>query len=83
MKQYKGSHGYMQIKLYKNGVSKLYKIANLIALTYLGKCPIGMEVCHNNGIYTDDRLVNLRYDTRSGNAQDRWKHGTMLRRVPK
>jgi HNH endonuclease/NUMOD4 motif len=78
MKQYKGKHGYMVIKLRKDDKSKLYKIATLVALTYLGERPEGMEVCHNNGISTDDRLVNLRYDTPRGNAMDRWKHGTMI-----
>jgi hypothetical protein len=38
-----------------------------------------MQVAHNNGIKTDNRLHNLRYDTAKGNAADRIKHGTQVR----
>lgn len=36
----------------------------------------GHECCHNNGIQTDNRLENLRWDTRSANRQDAIRHGT-------
>jgi DNA-binding XRE family transcriptional regulator len=35
-----------------------------------------MEACHNNGVKTDNRLTNLRWDTPSSNQLDRQKHGT-------
>lgn len=43
---------------------------------FVGPCPEGMEVCHNNGDCTDNRLENLRYDTKSANMLDRVRHGT-------
>jgi hypothetical protein len=43
---------------------------------HVGPRPDGMQVCHNNGLRTDNRLSNLRYDTASGNMRDRILHGT-------
>jgi hypothetical protein len=35
-----------------------------------------MEACHNNGEKQDNRLSNLRWDTKSANSLDSIKHGT-------
>jgi uncharacterized protein YjcR len=35
-----------------------------------------MEACHDNGVRTDARLVNLRWDTRKNNHADKKRHGT-------
>jgi len=35
-----------------------------------------MECCHNNGIKTDCKLENLRWDTRKNNHKDQKIHGT-------
>lgn len=43
---------------------------------FIGPRPKGMEACHANGDPTDNRLVNLRWDTRSANAADSVRHGT-------
>lgn len=57
--------------------SKTHFLAHqLIALAFLGPCPEGMEVCHNNGKRSDNRIENLRYDTRPGNHADCKRHGT-------
>ena len=45
-----------------------------VALAFLGETPDGMEVCHNNGIKSDNRLENLRFDTRSKNMLDVIRH---------
>jgi hypothetical protein len=45
-------------------------VHTLVMLAFVGPCPEGMEVCHNNGIASDNRLANLRYDTRSENVKD-------------
>ena len=49
-------------------------IHRLVMLAFVGPCPEGMEVCHNNGIPDDNRLENLRYGTRSENIYDAVKH---------
>jgi hypothetical protein len=55
---------------------KMIKICRLVLIAFVGFCPHGHEICHNNGIRTDDHLCNLRYDTPSNNQMDRRKHGT-------
>lgn len=48
----------------------------MVALAFLGPRPEGLDVCHNNGNPTDNRVENLRYDTKSSNMYDKQKHGT-------
>ena len=51
-------------------------VHKLLAATFLGPRPPGADVCHINGIKTDNRLANLRYGTRAENIQDSVAHGT-------
>ena len=69
-------YGYLQVKLCKDGKMYNRKVHRLVLETFVGSCPGGMQTCHNNGIRTDNRLENLRWDTRSNNAYDAVKHGT-------
>lgn len=48
----------------------------LLLTAFVGPCPPGMEACHNDGFRSNNRLYNLRWDTRKANAADRRKHGT-------
>jgi hypothetical protein len=52
----------------------LFQVQWLVAAAFIGPRPDGMEVCHNDDIPYNNRLDNLRYDTRLGNAADRVKH---------
>src|SRR3546814_9920541 len=54
-------------------------VHDLVTEAFIGPKPRGLEVCHNNGTRNDNRLVNLRYDTRSANAMDRHLHGPLPR----
>jgi len=56
-------------------------VHKLVLSTFVGACPPGLEACHNNGRHTDNRLRNLRWDTRGSNMRDRYKHGNGLRGV--
>lgn len=49
-------------------------VHQLVARAFLGPCPNGHEVCHNNGDPTDNRAENLRYGTRHENIMDAVKH---------
>lgn len=69
-------HGYVHVVLYRSDRGKRYAVHGLVAAAFLGPCPDGMEVCHGNGNSTDNRLENLRYDTRSANMLDKRQHGT-------
>lgn len=50
----------------------------LVLVAFRGPRPAGMEGCHNNGDPADNRLENLRWDTRVANRQDAIRHGTSL-----
>lgn len=45
-------------------------IHRLVLEAFVGPCPDGMEGCHKNCNTADNRLSNLRWDTKSGNAAD-------------
>lgn len=63
-------------------VRKRY-VHHLVLEAFVGPRPVGMECCHGNGIPTDNRLANLRWDTRKANRDDAVRHGTALRMGPR
>jgi hypothetical protein len=69
-------HGYIKITVRKNNIKKDKFIHCLIAESFLGTKPIGMEVCHFDGNRKNNNINNLRYGTRSDNVKDAIKHGT-------
>lgn len=75
-KSHQDSSGYLQIKLCKNGKTTTKRIHTLVANAFLGTRPTGHDICHEDGDKQNNRLVNLRYDTREGNIQDSILHGT-------
>lgn len=75
---WKGGYTKSRVGLCITSTSKQTKfsVGYLVLLTFVGERPAGMQVCHNNGDATDNRLENLRWDTPSNNQLDRRKHGT-------
>ena len=72
-------NGYLMVSL--TAPSRQLKHAyvhDLVLVAFKGPKPKSREACHNNGDKTDNKISNLRYDTRSANAQDRNKHGTII-----
>jgi hypothetical protein len=69
-------NGYLTVNLTIAGKRKQYSVHRLIAETFLGQCPNAMECCHNNGVTTDNKIENLRWDTPKNNHADKIKHGT-------
>ena len=67
---------YMGTSLCKNGKMKTREIHRLVLEAFVGPCPEGMEGCHEDGNRFNNRLDNLRWDTRSNNHKDKHKHGT-------
>lgn len=53
-----------------------HQVSVLVLKAFAGPRPPGMEGCHNNGDPLDNRLINLRWDTRSENHRDAVRHGT-------
>ena len=70
--------GYFYANLNKNSKVHQKRVHRLVLETFVGPCPENMECCHNNGTKTDNRLENLRWDTRSNNIKDAVKHGTLV-----
>jgi hypothetical protein len=70
------SHGYRYFVLSMNGAISRIKASRLVLMEFVGIPADGLEACHNNGNRSDDRLTNLRWDSRKANHEDKRKHGT-------
>jgi hypothetical protein len=64
--KYRG--GYLKVAL--SAAASNEKVHRLVLEAFVGPCPPGMECCHYNDIPDDNRLSNLRWDTRSANRYD-------------
>lgn len=69
--------GYMVVGLTKDGKRTRQYVHCLIALTFLGPKPDGMEVNHKDGVKVNNAIENLEYTTRSGNVQHAYDTGLM------
>ena len=69
--------GHKSVRLCKAGAHHWKGVHCLVLEAFVGPCPDGMEGAHNSGDATDNRLANLRWDTRKGNHADKRLHGTM------
>ncbi len=66
----------LRVNLYRGGkMVKLY-VHHVIIRAFLGNRPDGKECCHNDGNPANNRLDNLRWDTRESNMADKVLHGT-------
>jgi NUMOD4 motif-containing protein/HNH endonuclease len=68
--------GHRTVRLSQDGVNKSYGVHQLVMLAFVGPCPSGLECCHENGKASDNRLVNLRYDTHEANMLDMVRHNS-------
>ena len=76
LKGFKDTHEYLQVKLSRNGVYKVFFIHRLVLLAFVGK-PIEdrVECKHKNLVRGDNRLENLEWVTRSENMHHADKKG--------
>lgn len=72
--------GHLRVTLSVDAVKQVRFVHRLVLEGFVGACPLGMQCCHNNGNPTDNRLINLRWDTSSANHLDRLVHGDNDRR---
>lgn len=63
-------NGYRQVALCSPAGRVNHRMSRLVLSAFAGPCPDGMEACHANGVRTDDRVENLRWDTRQANHAD-------------
>lgn len=71
------SDGYYNVKLYKDGVTKSFRVHRLVWETFNGDIPEGMQVNHINEIKTDNKIENLNLLTPRENHT--W--GTCVKRI--
>lgn len=50
-------------------------IHRMVLEAFVGPCPDGYEACHDNDVGSDNRLANIRWDTKSENRKDVWRIG--------
>jgi hypothetical protein len=63
LKPMKSRGGYLHVSLMKDGKKFTRLVHHLVLETFVGPRPRGMQSCHNNGVRTDSRPENLRWDT--------------------
>ena len=68
--------GYQVVNLCIHGKCQVRTVHSLVAETFIGPRPEGMEVCHNDGRKTNNHVDNIRYGTSSENKLDNVRHGT-------
>ena len=67
--------GYLCVTL-SNGIDRpQVAIHRLVARAFLGECPIGLHVLHNDGNKINNHYTNLRYGTPADNHADTLLHG--------
>ena len=71
-----GEAGYPLVSLGRDGRISQHLVHRLVLEAFVGPCPKGMECCHEDGVRTNNRLSNLRWDTRKANHADAIRHGT-------
>lgn len=70
---------YLGVALRVGGCTVRTSVHKLVMETFIGPCPDGLEICHADGNGHNNRLDNLRYDTKQANAKDRDGHPTHQR----
>ena len=75
-------HGYFMVCLHVKNTQKLITIHSLVSMAFLNHKPNKTHeivIDHINNLKTDNRLENLRWDTRKNNHADKILHGTEQR----
>lgn len=75
----KGRKRYLSVYFRRDGRRVRRMVHSLVLLAFVGPRPVGMDACHGNGECTDNRLMNLRWDTRQANVDDMRAHGVTAR----
>jgi len=77
LKLIKNPHGYYAVILHNRGATRHAQVHRLVLEAFVGPCPDGHVACHANDVRTDNRLENLRWDTRQANSADAKRNGLL------
>lgn len=69
------SQGRAVVSLNRPGVQETWLVHQLVMRAFVGDCPEGQEVCHEDGNSLNNDLDNLRYGSKQSNANDRVRDG--------
>lgn len=69
--------GYLELNLYKDGAQQQVRVATLVLNAFKGSRPAGTEASHLNGARSDNRAVNLAWESPLTNNRRRQDHGTI------
>jgi hypothetical protein len=77
----KQNHGngrgkYLALPLWRNGKPKSMLVHTLVLGAFICPKPDGLQCCHADGDFTNNRLYNLRWGSQKGNEKDKINHGT-------
>lgn len=72
-------YGKVLVNLSRDGGASGRLVHRLVAEAFIGPIPDDKVVCHGDGDATNNRVENLRIDTRSANEADKVAHGTSPR----
>lgn len=67
------SEGYCQVNLCRDGEAVNRHVHTLVATTFIGPRPDGLEILHLNGNRRDNSAENLAYGTRWGGVDERYR----------
>ena len=70
--------GYRNVLLYTNGHRVGRRVHQIVALTFLGPRPDGLEIRHLDGDQLNNAVDNLAYGTHEENMADRRRHRGLL-----
>ena len=71
--------GHLSVVLEHGGIGQ--PVHQLVLKAFIGETPVGLEILHINGNPTDNRLVNLRYGSRTENILDTYYQGGRWRKL--
>jgi hypothetical protein len=68
-------HGYLKVILSKHNSQKTFRVHTLVCKAFLNNPENKRDINHINGNKTDNRLINLEYNTRSENMKHCFRIG--------
>lgn len=70
--------GYLYVNLCKKNTPKKMAVHRLVLIAFIGEAPDSFQACHNDGVRSNAKLSNLRWDSAANNCADKHKHGTAM-----